>query len=269
VDVRWHETERAGARLRAADYGGDGPPVLLLHGLAGHAREWDSTALWLTASHRVVAPDARAHGGSERCPADVSPAAFADDAAHWIEWLDLAPAVVIGQSFGGLTALLVTARRPDLVRRLVVAEATPAKDPGGIEIVRRWLATWPLPFRSSDDALEFFGGHTLWARAWTAGLEQRRDGLRPAFDPEVVLAALAQANGQDHWRAWAAIRAPTLVVRAGAGVSRGETQEMLDLLPHARLEQIAGSGHDVHLDAPGAWREALEAFLPAPAPPGV
>jgi pimeloyl-ACP methyl ester carboxylesterase len=71
---------REGVRLAGLDWGGDGPPALLLHGLAGYAGEWADTARWLTARCRVVALDARGHGDSERAPDDVSRAAHVADA---------------------------------------------------------------------------------------------------------------------------------------------------------------------------------------------
>src|SRR5947208_14539443 len=84
-------TSRDGVRLACRDHGGDGPAVVLAHGLAGHAGEWDGTAAWLGRTHRVVAPDARGHGRSERRPADVSRTACVDDLAHWIELLGAPP----------------------------------------------------------------------------------------------------------------------------------------------------------------------------------
>lgn len=108
---------------------------MLLHGLAGYAREWDETASWLSASCRVVAPEQRGHGRSERRPADLSRSAFVDDAAAWLRRLDLAPAAVVGQSLGGHTAFLLAARHPELVRALVVAEATPDAFPDEAELV--------------------------------------------------------------------------------------------------------------------------------------
>jgi pimeloyl-ACP methyl ester carboxylesterase len=261
VEVRWHEGERDGAHLWCADYGGAGPPVMLLHGLAGHAREWDSTAAWLTGSHRVVAPEARGHGRSERAPRDLSPEAFALDAEMWIERLGLAPAVLIGQSFGGLTALLVAGRRSVAVSGLVVAEATPAEDAGGGAAVASWLASWPVPFPSVDEALAFFGGDTLWARAWSGGLEQRADGLWPAFDAGVLLGALRLANGRSYWEEWAAIRYPVLMVRATDGIPRAVAGRMLERLPGSRLAEIADAGHDVHLDRPDRWQAIVRDFL--------
>jgi pimeloyl-ACP methyl ester carboxylesterase len=75
----WHFLDRDGVRLACADYGGEGPPVALLHGLAGLAEEWTETASWLVRSHRVLAPDARGHGRSDRNPADVFRAAHVAD----------------------------------------------------------------------------------------------------------------------------------------------------------------------------------------------
>src|SRR5436190_22374251 len=99
----------------------------MLHGLGGYAGEWSDTARWLTARARVVALDARGHGASTRYPADVSSAALVDDAAFAVEHFGIAPVVAIGQSLGGLIALLLAARHPELVSGLVVAEASAAR----------------------------------------------------------------------------------------------------------------------------------------------
>jgi pimeloyl-ACP methyl ester carboxylesterase len=247
--------------LRCLDFGGSGsPPILLLHGLAGYAGEWTETAGWVAANHRVLAPDQRGHGRSERVPADVSRSAFVADAEAWLQELDLAPAVVVGQSLGGHTAFLLTAKRPDLVRGLVVVEATPEADPAAPAEVSGWLETWPVPFPSRAQAVEFFGGD-LWARTWAGGLEERNDGFFPAFDGGVMLAALDEGSRTSYWDAWDAIRCPTLIVRAAGGPGRDVYQRMVGSRPHVHLAEIEDAGHDLHLDQPERWREALEAFL--------
>ena len=88
--------QRAGVRLAFWDFGGQGLAVLLLHGLAGHSKEWAETASWLATRCRVVALDARGRGHSERFPPDLSREALVADAAFVIEALELAPVVVIG-----------------------------------------------------------------------------------------------------------------------------------------------------------------------------
>ena len=112
---------RGDVRLAGLDFGGEGPAAVLLHGLAGYAGEWAATARWLTGRCRVVALDARGHGRSERRPADVSRAAHVGDGAFAIESLGLGPAIVVGQSLGGQTALLLAAN----VRTSFAASSSP------------------------------------------------------------------------------------------------------------------------------------------------
>ena len=259
----WLFLERDGVRFACCDFGGDGPPVLLLHGLAGHAGEWAETAGWLTQRYRVLALEARGHGRSGRVPPDVSPAAHVADAAFAIERLGLAQTALVGQSLGGLTALLVAAERPDLVRGLVVADASPAADDDGtVAEVGEALRSWPVPFASREAAVEFFGGPSLSTEAWVAGLEQRDGGLWPRFDVEVMVRTLSDAVGRSYWREWERVRCPVLVVRAGHGtVPAAEAQAMVRRTGQARLVELAGAEHDLHLDRPGEWREAVTAFL--------
>lgn len=248
-------------RLACADYGGTGAPVVLLYGLCGHAGEWAETASGLSTSRRVVIPEQRGHGRSDRQPADMSRAAFVEDVAMWVQELGLAPAVFVGHSLGGHTALLLAARHPNLVRGLVVAEATPQANPDAPRRVRAWLEEWPKPFQSREQAVAFFGGDTPRARAWGSGLEQRDDGLWPWFEIPVVLNALNEIACCSYWGEWANIRCPVLVVCAQVGAPNTEIQRMLELVPRSRLVEIANAGHDIHLDQPERWRQALETFI--------
>ena len=237
---------------------------MLLHGLAGHAGEWKETAAWLTASHRVVALDARGHGGSTRRPADVSRAAHVADVVHAIERLELAPAVLIGHSVGGLTALLLAARHPALVARAVLAEATP--DAGGdgaasAAAITRSLRRWPVPFASRTAAVAHFGGPGPRAEAWADGLEPRDDGLWPRFDVDVMARTIQEADDHTYWDEWERIACPLLVIRSEHGLPAEAAREMVRRARRAQLVEVAGAGHDVHLDAPSHWRRAVAAFL--------
>jgi pimeloyl-ACP methyl ester carboxylesterase len=265
VEFAW---ERNGVHLAGLDYGGDGPSVVLLHGLAGYAGEWAETAGWLTESCRVVALDARGHGSSERLPADVSPGAHVADAVFAVERLGLGAVVVVGQSLGGRTALLLAARRPDLVRGLVVADASPGggDDAEVVEVdlakLEESLRRWPVPFASRDAAVEFFGGPSLNAEAWAGGLEHHDGGWWPRFEIDVMVRTLREAVSRSCWEDWQLISCPSLVVRAGDGsVSPGDAQAMAARGQHARLVELAGAKHDLHLDRPAEWRETLTGFV--------
>jgi pimeloyl-ACP methyl ester carboxylesterase len=261
--VRWVPVSGRDVRLEALAFGGEGPGVLLLHGLAGTAAEWEETAAWLSATHRVVALDQRGHGRSERRPGDVTPAAYVADALAAVESLGLAPTVLVGQSLGGLIAFLAATKRPDLVDALIVVEATPTREgPEVAEQIADYFDSWPLRFPSRDAAVTFFGGESLRARAWARNLVAQPDGLRPAFDTDVLVAAIEEALARDYWDEWRALSVPTLLVRGEEGeLSPSEAAAMVDAVPSAQLVAIPGAGHDVHLDAPEAWRSAVEAFL--------
>jgi pimeloyl-ACP methyl ester carboxylesterase len=260
--------ERDGVRLAGLDFGGDGPPALLLHGLAGYAGEWTETAGWLVDRCRVVALDARGQGRSERFPADVSPGAHVADAAFAVERLGLGAVVLVGQSLGGKTAMLLAAERPDLVRGLIVADASPAggDEPHVVEAdvveVGRSLRRWPVPFASREAAVAFFGGPSMSAGAWADGLEHRDGGWWPRFDVEVMLRTLREAFVQSGWEEWERISCPSLVVRAGNGIlSPADAQAMAARGRQTRLVELAGAEHDLHLDRPADWRRVVTAFV--------
>src|SRR6478609_3668972 len=97
--------------------GGAGPPLLLIHGYGGAA--WNFSELVpLLAGRSLVIPDLPGHAGSSALPAAPGLAAYADAVAVCLE---AAPVDVFGHSMGGAVAFRLAERRPELVRRLVLA----------------------------------------------------------------------------------------------------------------------------------------------------
>lgn len=249
-------------RLCCVDFGGNGSPIFLLHGLAGRANEWHQTAQWLTQHGQVIALDQRGHGMSQKGLADCSREAYVNDVITVIEQLRLAPVLLIGQSMGGQNAFLVAARRPELVRALIVVEAMPGPNPSVQEMVSRWLDSWPLPFASLADARAFFGGETLYAQTWLEVLEERGDGYWPQFQKEEMLRSIQDQVTHDYWPEWKRIRCPTLIVGGEKSfLPQGQLQEMARRIPHGHYVQVAQAGHDLHLDCPQLWQQIAEAFL--------
>ncbi|MGW3462167.1 alpha/beta fold hydrolase [Streptomyces olivaceoviridis] len=156
--MAWSErvVVRDGVRLACRDWGGPGQPIVLLHGLAGHAGEWDVLAGRLSSRYRVVAVDQRGHGASERHPRDVSRAAYVADVIAVVDQLALQRPALVGQSLGGHTAMLTAAAHPGLVRALVLVEAGPGgPNPNGPADNGGWLDSWPTPFPSREAAAAF------------------------------------------------------------------------------------------------------------------
>jgi pimeloyl-ACP methyl ester carboxylesterase len=108
-----------GARLRAF-VGGAGPPLLLVHGYGGAAWNYSELVPHL-AGRRLIVPDLPGHGGSSPLPASSSLGAFADVLAALCAAEEVEETDVFGHSLGGAVALRLAERRPDLVRRLVLA----------------------------------------------------------------------------------------------------------------------------------------------------
>lgn len=266
TEPEWVHIDREGVHLAALDFGGTGRPVLLIYGLAGHAEEWSETASWLVPEHQVLVPEIRGHGRSDRQPPDVFREAHVADIVAWIHFGGGGPVTLVGQSLGGHTAFLVAARHPDLVSGLVVVEADPGPS-DAVASIRQWLDTWPISFPSREAAVDFFGRNERWARAWAGGLECRDGGIYPSFDPGVMLRTVAETN-RSYWDDWRAVRCPTLIVSAQDREPSDTVRRMADEQALASLVEIPHAGHDLHLDNPTAWREALLGFLTKAAPPG-
>lgn len=125
LDESW--IRHRGARLRIFE-GGAGPPLLLVHGYGGAAWNFSELAPLLE-GRRLVIPDLPGHAASERLPAAPNLGAYADAVAAC---LDARPYDVLGHSMGGVIALRLAERRPELVRRIVLAA------PAGISSASRW-----------------------------------------------------------------------------------------------------------------------------------
>jgi pimeloyl-ACP methyl ester carboxylesterase len=102
----------------------DGAVVLMLHGLTSSGATWRHVAPALGANFRVIAPDARGHGDSEWMK-EYSFELMADDVAGFCEQVGILGAIVVGHSMGAITAYALAARRPDLIRLLVLEEMPP------------------------------------------------------------------------------------------------------------------------------------------------
>jgi pimeloyl-ACP methyl ester carboxylesterase len=253
---------RDGIRLSCRDWGGAGQPVVLLHGLAGHAGEWDKTAGHLSPRYRVVALDQRGHGASERYPQDVSRAAYVADVIAVLDQLDLRRPVLVGQSLGGHTATLTAAAHPERIRALVLIEAGPGgPNPSGPADVGGWLDSWPRPLASREAAVQFLGGGPV-GEGWAAGLEERDSGWWPCFDRDVMVRSLAENAHRSFWHEWEQVSCPTLAVLAQSGfISQREAQDMLQRRPATVAVSIPRTGHDLHLERPDVLHHVFLSFL--------
>ncbi|MFF3754574.1 alpha/beta fold hydrolase [Streptomyces sp. NPDC002018] len=272
-----------GVRLAAWEFGdpperpgeagpGEASGALLLHGLMGRASHWAATARWLSERHRTVALDQRGHGLSDK-PAEgpFTREAYVADAEAAIEQLGLAPVTLIGHSMGALTGWQLAARRPDLVRALIICDMRASAL--GVASQREWsdwFRAWPVPFATLADVRKWFGEDDPWADRPTAArgeyfaevMTEGADGWRPVFSRRQMLTSRETWIYDAHWEELAQVQCPTLVVRGLDGeLGRAEAQEMVRVLPRGQYAEVTAAGHLVHYDQPEAWRAAIEPFL--------
>jgi len=103
--------------------GGEGPPLILVHGLGGAAANWTELAPLLAPNHRLLVPDLPGHGGSEALPAVSGLEPFADRVALLAAREGMLPAPVVGHSLGGAVVLRLALRHPYDVSAIVLAAA--------------------------------------------------------------------------------------------------------------------------------------------------
>lgn len=101
----------------------DAPPIVLLHGFAGSMLWWQDAAELLARDFRVIRIDLLGHGGSEMHAGDYSTVALARQVGRALDELGVSRALVVGQSMGGLVAILLADIRPGLVEKLVVVDS--------------------------------------------------------------------------------------------------------------------------------------------------
>ena len=240
------------------DFGGEGTPIVLLHGLMGRAQTWKSVARWLRPYGHVVGLDARGHGLDPRA-GSWRTEEFVDDVAGLVRALDAGPAVVIGHSMGGLHGLAFAAVHPALVRAVVVEDMAPDQRGRTVESWRGYFESWPVPFRSLSHVREFFGSAGDY---FAECVVERADGYHLMADLADLYEIAAEWGRRDYWSYVDMVRCPLLVVEAGyTAMPAGQQADLADRVPDGRHVVVEGAGHLVHDDAPMEYRGAVEGFL--------
>ncbi|MBN8870704.1 MAG: alpha/beta fold hydrolase [Solirubrobacterales bacterium] len=257
---------------------GEGPPVLLVHGITSSSRTWKSVMPRLAENYTVIAPDLLGHGRSAKPQGDYSLGAYASGMRDLLVALDVPKATVVGHSLGGGIAMQFAYQFPDRISRLVLV------DSGGIgREVNPALRAATLP--GAEYVLPVLFTPTLH----DAGLKVRNFlagiGLRGSADVEGVAEGFASLTEADARRAFihtvrsvidptgqrvsAADRLyltrdiPSLIVWGDCDriipVSHADLAH--ELMPGSRLEIFPGAGHFPFNDDPDRFIEVLEEFI--------
>jgi pimeloyl-ACP methyl ester carboxylesterase len=231
---------KVGGRLVRWHAAGEGPPIILVHGLAGSWRWWEAALPDLAREHECHMVDLPRFGAALR------PDETAAWIAAWLEAAGLAPGCLVGHSLGGAAATSLAAGRPGAVAELVLVA------PVGVPTGRR-PAGYALPL--------------LTAVATSRPRLARRVGtdvLRAG--PSSLLRGALYAVRADVRERAREVRVPTLLLWGERDplVPAELADEWLRAIPQARLVLLPETGHVPMVEQPGLFTAALQEFLDDP-----
>jgi pimeloyl-ACP methyl ester carboxylesterase len=260
-----------GRRVSALVWGTASPQIVFVHGGAQNAHTWDTVALAL--GRPALAVDLPGHGHSDwRDDLAYSPVTNAEDVAIAVEALAPQAAVVVGMSLGGLTSLALAARRPDLVRKLVLVDVTPGVDRGKAKAIIDFV-NGPQTFPSFDDIMKRTIEHNptrteaslrrgilhnarqlddgSWA--WRYDRRQREDtgDLVERIDTGPL------------WDDLSSLTMPLVLARGALSpvVDDNDVAELKRRQPDAEVVVFEGAGHSIQGDKPIELAELIERFV--------
>ncbi|MBI3212847.1 MAG: alpha/beta hydrolase [Mycobacterium sp.] len=240
--------------------GGQGHPIVLVHGLMGRGSTWPRQLPWLTRLGAVYTYDAPWHRGRDvPDPHPVSTERFVDDLRSAVESIG-APVRLVGHSMGGLHSWCLAARRPDLVTALVVEDMAPdfrGRTTGPWE---PWVHALPAEFPTAQAVFDEFG--PVAGQYFLEAFDRTATGWRLHGPPDRWVQIAAEWGTRDYWQQWAAVRAPALLIEAGNSVTPpGQMRRMHQTGYRTTYVEVPAAGHLVHDDAPDIYRHAVESFL--------
>lgn len=247
------------------DARGEGPPLLVLHGLYGAGSNWRRHVGWMSERWRVYTPDLRNHGRSPHAR-PMTYAAMAGDIAALLDREGFERATVLGHSMGGKTAMTLALRHPERVEALVVADIAPVDygDHGHREVIDAMRSLDLEALRSRQDAdagLAAAVPESAVRQFLLTNLERRGGGWRWRIPLDILAESLPGIEGfpalDGQWRG-----AAFFIYGERSDYVDGRGREAaLSLFPEARFQSLPGTGHFLHVEAPEAFADAVSRFL--------
>ena len=257
---------------------GEGPAIVLIHGITSSSRTWRDVMVNLAKDHTVIAPDLLGHGRSAKPRGDYSLGAYASGVRDLLAVLGIARCTIVGHSLGGGIAMQFAYQFPERLERLVLV------DSGGLgEEVSIALRAATLP--GAELVLPLLFSSPLRQAGLAVRRALARIGLHPNANIEGIAQGLDSLGDRDARRAFVhtarsvidpagqridardrlylsehvpvllvwGTRDPILPVRHG--------YEAHDLMPHSRLELFPDAGHFPFNDDPERFVEILGDFI--------
>ncbi|MEV5384073.1 alpha/beta hydrolase [Streptomyces sp. NPDC052721] len=246
---------------------GKGQPLVLLHaGFFDHSM-WDDQIRAFARHYRVIAPDARGHGASSNATRPFRPA---DDLAALLRRLDAGPAVLVGVSMGGATAVDAALEHPELVRAVVVSGAGTSEpyfeDPWTLEVLGEQNAAL-----AAGDIEGWLNGHVRFAAGPHRSLGDVDADVANRLRVMASRTISKHTAGEpDHrvpvprtWQRAASIGVPVLAINGALDVSDHivMAERLVHAVPDGRAVSVENTAHFPHMERPTEFNALLADFL--------
>ncbi len=233
---------------------GDGPTVVVLHGLFGSSDNFGSIGRTLSAQYDVVLVDERDHGRSPHTTRITYPLMAGDLHALFLR-LGLKDVVLVGHSMGGKTAMTFAQRWPEWLKHLVVIDIGPREYVLGDQaLIVEALTTSDLAHKNSRQEVEQHLARTITEPGVLQFLMKSLYWAEPGrlawrFNVPVLqrdMPDIVGAIGHE------VVQVPTLFIRGGksAYITREDLAQIREQFPNSRVETVPFAGHWVHAQAP-------------------
>lgn len=243
------------------------PPLILLHGVVDNGLCWTRVARDLQGQFDVLMPDARGHGQTGGSLENISYDLLAEDVIAFIHALNLEKPILYGHSMGGLTAALVAAFAPDLVRAIIM-EDPPFVDAPATEGERAKQAQDLSQAAQSIAALRSLTSEQRLAAARAFNLTWDEAELGPWVESKVEFDLdIGQYMQTDYpWREpLPRISCPILLITGDPAhqslVTPQAAEEAARLWRNGEVVHIEGAGHSIHRDRYAETMQAVSDFL--------
>lgn len=248
------------------------PTILCLHGKYGRGETWSDLMSRYRERYRIIAPDQRGHGLTDKPVARYAADDLATDIHGLVEKLECGPCIVIGHSMGARVGTHLAALYPPDVKALAIVEIAgvngPAKlsdlPPDQIVPIDRLTAEWHTPYATYETAIQDLARRfprESGRRYFLESLVETVEGYDFLFS-RYSMAAIRE-YGQNVNEVLPLVHCPVLFVRGAnsRALSRTEAERMSLLIKNCTWIEIPNAGHRVYADNPEDFYRQLDRFL--------
>lgn len=249
----------------------NGQPILCLHGRWGRGETWIDFMRHYGDRYRILAPDQRGHGLSDKPTSSYKVEEMAADMIALLDDLHLAPVILVGHSMGGYIAGYLSAICPQYVRGLAILDKSAAgprraaglslEDIGDVDPLTK---DWPLPFSSLLEAQEFIRKEMdteLSYQYFMNSLSETVEGYQMMFSSQAIAANIAYY--EDWFDLLPKINCPVLLIRAKGNdaVSDEDFIKMKSRIANCMAHEVSNPDHNVHLGNKEEFYAYFDEFL--------